>query len=81
MCRGDTGTVGENGAHLCVVVILGQLGKMEHSCEWWYYWVTWGKWSTAVCVGDNGTVGVNGAQLCVVVIMGQLGKMEHRFLC
>jgi len=30
----DTGTVVENGAQLCVVVILGQLGKMEHICVW-----------------------------------------------
>jgi len=32
---GGTGTVGENGAHLCVVVILGTLEKMDHSCVWW----------------------------------------------
>jgi len=32
MCGDDTGTVGENGAQLCVVMILEQLGKMEHSC-------------------------------------------------
>ena len=34
MCGGNTGNVGENGSQLCVVVILGQLGKMEHSCVW-----------------------------------------------
>jgi len=31
VCGGDTGTFGENGAKLCVVVILGQLEEMEHS--------------------------------------------------
>ena len=37
MFVGDTGTVGENGSNLCVLVILGQLGKMEHSCVCWGY--------------------------------------------
>jgi len=81
LCRGDTGTFGENRAQLCVVVILGPFGKMEHSFVWWCYWDTWGKWSTTACVGDNGTVGVNGAQLCVVVILGQMGKMEYSSVC
>ena len=31
MCGCETGTVGENGAQICVVVILGELGKMEDS--------------------------------------------------
>jgi len=51
VCVCDTGTVvenwarlcvvlilgqfGENGAQLCVVVILGQLGKMGHSSVFW----------------------------------------------
>ena len=35
MCVGDTGTVGENGAGLCDLVIVGKLAKMEHSCVWW----------------------------------------------
>ena len=35
MCYADTGKFGENGAHLCMVVLLGQLGKMEQSYLWW----------------------------------------------
>ena len=35
MCSGDTGIVGENVAQMCVVLILGQFGEMEHSCVWW----------------------------------------------
>ena len=62
MCVGVTGNVGENGAELCVLVILGELGKMEHGC---------------VC-RDTGTIVENGAQLIMLVILGQLGKMEHR---
>ena len=34
MCCGDTGKVGENGTQLCGVVILEELGKMEHRCVW-----------------------------------------------
>jgi len=29
------GQFGENGAKLCVLVILGHLGKIEHSCVCW----------------------------------------------
>jgi len=32
---GDTGRVAENGEQLCVVVKLGKLGKMKHSCVGW----------------------------------------------
>ena len=32
MFVGGSGKFWENGAQLGVVVILGQLGKMEHSC-------------------------------------------------
>jgi len=64
MCVGDTKTFGENGSQLCVLVILGYLWKMGHSC---------------VC-GDTGTFVESGAQLYVLVILGQLGKMEHRFV-
>ena len=77
MFGGDSGTVGGNGAQLCVVVIVGQLGEMEHSCVWWGYWDRWGKMNKAVCGGDTGTFGENGAQLCVVVIRGYLGKIEQ----
>ena len=35
MCVCDTGSVPENGAQQFVVVILGQLWKMEHSSVWW----------------------------------------------
>ena len=31
MCVYDTGKFGENGAQLCVVVILGQLGKVDQN--------------------------------------------------
>jgi len=81
MFVGDTGTDGENGSYLCVFVILGLLGKMEHSCVWWGYGDSWGKWNTAVCGGDTGTVVENGTQFCVLVILGQLGKMEYSSVC
>ena len=35
MCVDDIGTVEENEAQLCVVVMLGLLGKMDHR------WVCW----------------------------------------
>jgi len=35
VCIDDTGTVGENGAQPCLVVILGQQGKIENSCVCW----------------------------------------------
>ena len=96
MCVGDTGTFGENGAQLCVLVILIHLRKMKHSCVCWRYWDIWGKWSRALCGGDTGTTGENGAQLCVgdfgklvengaemcvLLILGQLRKVEHSFVC
>jgi len=34
VCGGDNGTVGENGAQVFVLKILGQLWKMDPSCVW-----------------------------------------------
>ena len=35
MCGRDTETVGENGAQICLLVILGPLGKMDQTCVFW----------------------------------------------
>jgi len=80
VCGGDTGTVGENRAQMCVVVILEPCGKMEHCSVCWWYLDSWGKWSTTVCGGDTGKFGESGAQLCVVVIVGKLGTMEQSYV-